>query len=239
MINGLLAANSNTHDAFVHLIDGSTDLVINVRGPSESERKLAADKGVRIEVTPIAKDAVVFIVNKNNPVQSLTADQIRGIYRHEIKRWPHLGWETTEELTPYVRERDSGSRELFDRHVMKAPPTPDADATHERDRPRRLYSYSMAGPFNQVSTDDGGIGYSVWYYAHFMALSPYARTLAVDGVEPTAETITSGAYPFVVPVVAACRADAPADGAARKMLDWLLSDEGQAIVRESGYVTAR
>ena len=69
-----------------------------------------------------------------------------------------------------------------------------------------------------------------------MAGSPYTRTIAVDGVRPTAETIRSGAYPYVAVVVVGIRADAPADSPPRRLRDWLLSPEGQKIVAESGYV---
>ena len=60
--------------------------------------------------------------------------------------------------------------------------------------------------------------------------------LAVDGVEPTAQTIASGKYPYVLKVYAAYRKDAKPDAPAMRLLDWLVSDEGQKVVAESGYV---
>ena len=69
-----------------------------------------------------------------------------------------------------------------------------------------------------------------------MALSPYTRTVAIDGVEPTATSIASGKYPFTADVYVAYRANEPADSPATKLLNWLVSPEGQAVVRESGYV---
>jgi phosphate transport system substrate-binding protein len=69
-----------------------------------------------------------------------------------------------------------------------------------------------------------------------MALSPYTRTVAIDGVEPTADTIASSKYPFVCDVFAAYREDQAPESPAMKLLHWLLSPEGQAVVRESGYV---
>ena len=69
-----------------------------------------------------------------------------------------------------------------------------------------------------------------------MALSPYTRTLAIDGVEPGPDSIASGKYPYTSEVFAAYRADQPPDSAAMKLLHWLLSSEGQSVVRESGYV---
>lgn len=239
MINGLLAAPSNTHDAMVNLIEGKTDLVVNVRGPSPGEQKLADEKGVKLELTPVAKDAVVFIVNVKNPVKTLSQVEIRNLYSNRYPSWDKLGvaaidGDKNKRLTAYVREPDSGSRELFDTLAMQGRPP------KETDPPRReLISYSMMGPYNQVTTDEGGIGYSVYYYEHFMSASPYTRPVAIDGVEPTSETIASGKYPYVTPIYAIRRAGEPADSAASKLLKWLLSDDGQAVVRESGYVPAK
>ena len=72
-----------------------------------------------------------------------------------------------------------------------------------------------------------------------MAQSPYTRNLAIDGVEPTAESIASGKYPLIAPVYAAYRETDPPDSPVMKLLNWLLSPEGQAVIRESGYVPAQ
>ena len=97
----------------------------------------------------------------------------------------------------------------------------------------------MAGFFNRVTQDVNSLVYSVFYYEHFMALSPYTRSVAIDGIEPDAESIASGKYPFTSDVYAAYRAGEPEDSPAMKLLAWLLSPEGQAVVRESGYVPAK
>ena len=72
-----------------------------------------------------------------------------------------------------------------------------------------------------------------------MAASPSTRPVAIDGVEPNAETIASGAYPYAVPVYAAWRKGEPPDSPASRLLDWLISPEGKMVVRESGYVPVK
>ena len=94
----------------------------------------------------------------------------------------------------------------------------------------------MAGPFRMLTKDQFGVAYSVYFYEHFMAACPYTRPLAVDGVLPTAETIGSRKYPYVTEVYVVMRRDEPKGTNARKLRDWLLTDEGQAVVAESGYV---
>ena len=233
MINGLLAVNSNTHDAYVNLINGTCDVNLTARGPSADESKLAQDKKVELELVPIAIDALVFIVHQSNPVKNLSLDQIKEIYTLQTKTWQPLGG-TDKPIRPFLRESNSGSRELFDTLVLKTP-TDEAFANATRN----LFSGSMAGPYNQVTQEPEGIGYSVYYYEHFMALSPYTRTLAINGIEPSYETLAAGKYPLAAPVYAALRKSDPPTAPGRKIAAYLTSPEGRLLLRESGYVPAQ
>lgn len=242
IINNLLTVNASTHIAYENLINRKCDLNLTARPPSDDELKLAGEKGVKITIKPIARDAMVFIVNYKNSVTSLTREQIVDIYDGKITSWSELGWRPTEKelggssqtISPLRRERNSGSRELFDSLVMKGRQLPGEDTWG-----KSLFSSGMSGPFNRVTVEPLAIGYTVYYYEHFMAASAFTRTIAVDGVEPTPETIASGKYPFVAEVYAAYRDGEAADSPAMRMLNWLLSDEGQAVIRESGYVPAK
>jgi phosphate transport system substrate-binding protein len=229
MINRLLAISTSTHDAYSNLITGKCDLNLQARAPSEDELQLAKRAGVKIELEPIARDALVFIVNHTNSVKSLTREQIVEIYQDKLTNWARVGGDNNG-IFAFWRERNSGSRELFDSLVA---------AGHSIPEPKFhsvLFADSMAGPYNQVTQTPGGIAYSVFYYEHYMALSAYTRVVAIDGVEPNAKTIASGQYPWTAPVYAAYREGERADSPAMKLLHWLLSPEGQAVVRESGYV---
>ena len=232
MINSLLAISTSTHDAYTNLIEGKCDLNLTARAPSEDELATAAKKGVKIELQPIARDALVFIVNYKNPVKSISRDQVVQIYQGKIQTWRSLGG-ATNAITALWRERNSGSRELFDLLVNNA------HLIQEPQYSPKLFSNTMGGPFNGVTREVGALGYSVYYYEHYMALSPYTRTVAIDGVEPNADTIASGKYPFTADVYAAYRANESSNRPAMKLLDWLVSSEGQAVVRESGYVPAK
>ena len=229
MINSLLAASSSTYSAYVNLITRKCDLNLTARGPSAEEKALAQQEGVSIELKPIARDALVFIVNQQNSVKTISKKQIEDIYKGALTQWASLGggWGS---ITAFWRERNSGSRELFDALVTPGHTLPDPGLR------QKLFTDSMAGPFNRVSMEPKGIGYSVYYYEHFMALSPYTRTVAIDGIEPGPVSIASGKYPYTCDVFVAYRADQPKESAAMKLLAWLLSPEGQSVVRESGYV---
>jgi phosphate transport system substrate-binding protein len=234
VINSLIARCSSTHEAYVNLINGECDLNFTARAPSADEIALARKNGVTLDLAPIARDAFVFIVHRDNPVKTLTLDQLRQIYSLKIRDWKSIpGGPPAGEILPFMRERNSGSRELFDALVMNGLPVP------SEERFPSLFSQTMGGPYSALTEKPLGIGYSVYYYEHFMALSPYTRPLAIDGSEPTADTIASGKYPLTTPVYVAYRKSEPENSPARRLLAWLLSPEGQAVVREAGYIPAK
>ena len=69
---------------------------------------MAKEKGVELEIVPIVKDAFVFFVNTENPVESLTLEQIQGIYTGNIKNWKDVGGDN-ERIVAYQRPANSGS----------------------------------------------------------------------------------------------------------------------------------
>ena len=69
-----------------------------------------------------------------------------------------------------------------------------------------------------------------------MAGSPNTKLMAVDGVLPSYDTIRARRYPYVTEVYVVTRKGLKADSGPAKLKAWLLSAEGQAVVRESGYV---
>ena len=80
------------------------------------------------------------------------------------------------------------------------------------------------------------MGYSVYYYAKNMYSVPGLRLMAVDGVVPSEETIANGSYPFLNEFYAVIRKNEPEGGSVRRLLDWVLSEEGRRAIRDAGYV---
>jgi ABC-type phosphate transport system substrate-binding protein len=95
---------------------------------------------------------------------------------------------------------------------------------------------SMVGPINAIRDDPLGIGYSVFFYASYMLPDENVSLLGIDGIAPTSETIASREYSLVTEVYAVVRADMPPDSSAIILRDWLLTEEGQEAIAESGYV---
>ena len=218
--------NSGTHDAYMSLVDGTSDVIVVAREPSDEEQAAAAAAGFSLEVRPVALDAFVFLVNGTNPVKDLTLEQLRGIYSGQIANWVQVGGRRLP-IQPYQRDPTSGSQELMLRLVMRDVPMVEA--------PDWLILYAMTGPFTALATDATGIGYSVYYYAEYMQPeSDAVAMIAVGGVLPTAETIASGEYPLVAGVYAVVRPDA--SPSARAYFDWLVTEEGQGAIAGTGYV---
>jgi len=231
MLNNLIVQHTGTHGGYENVITGQSDFALVARKPSDDELKLAEEKDVELDVLPVALDAFVFIKHFKNPVDNLTTQQIRDIYAGKIKNWKEIGGPDNI-LTPYRRNRNSGSQELMETLVMKDTPFEKLDYEGSRN----LIHQGMGGPYIGLTNNENGLAYSVYYYEHFMAGSPNTELLAVDGVMPAYNTIQSREYPYTTEVYAVVRKSSNKDSAELRLRDWLLTDEGQAVVRESGYV---
>lgn len=221
--------HSKTHNAYVNLIKGSTDLIL-VTYPSEDESKLAQDEGVELEIVPIVKEAFVFFVNKENPVDNLSLEQIQQIYSGKVTNWKEVGG-TDKKILAYQRPENSGSQtgmlSLVMQGIKMMKPTTETVAM------------SMADIIDVISDYDNGdnaIGYSYYYYATTMYTKDTMKLLAVNGVEPTYENIKNGLYSIQTAYYAVIRKDEPEDSATRKLLNAMKSERGQNVAKEAGYV---
>jgi phosphate transport system substrate-binding protein len=197
------------------------------RKPSPDEISLANQKDVELEITPVALDGFIFIVNAENPVSDLTTEDIQDIYTGKITNWKEVGGSDTE-ISAYQRNENSGSQELMKTLVMK-------DLEFQNNLGEMIL-YGMMGPINMISEDQQGLGYSVFYYKEFIAPNDKLKSIAVDGVKPTSDTISDQSYPYTTKVYAVIRKDLEVESSAYKMRNWLLTEEGQDIVEKSGYV---
>ncbi len=223
------AVHSKTDMAYRNLIYGQADLIF-VTAPSEEVLASAQEERVELEVIPVTKDALVFLVNAENPVDSLTQQQLVDIYTGQITNWEEAGGSDAA-IKPFQRPLASGSQTLFLQLLMK-----DVEPTQATPD---LEMASMGGLIDAVADYDNAassLGYSVFYYATDMYLSNQVKLLEVDGVKPTKETIAAGEYPLGSYYYAVMRKDTAAGHPARRMVDWLLSSEGQAVAEKAGYV---
>ncbi len=210
--------------------DHPVDIVLGT-GPNADERQAALDAGKDLILVPVCYDAFVFLVNGENPVDSLTVDQIRGIYTGAIPLWDMVGGEKGLRIDAYQRPHGSGSQTAMEEMVMDGFALTAAKANYISD--------GMSDLIAQVGSYDNArsaIGYSYLYYVDALYKSGKVKVLSLDGVAPSPENLRSGAYPFTVYYYAVYDAN---NANAAAFADWLISDEGQACVRQAGYVTLR
>ncbi|MEF3304778.1 PstS family phosphate ABC transporter substrate-binding protein [Paenibacillus sp. GYB003] len=223
---------NTTHNAYVNLIEGKADIVF-AAAPSDEERRMAATRGVEFVLTPIGKDAFVFLVHRDNPVQGLTLAQIRDIYSGAVTNWKQVGGEDVE-LVAYQREANSGSQTFMEQTVMRG------SLLAEPPKQRRITG--MGGLIDVVAAYTGkneAIGYSFYYYASEMNKRESIRFLSVDGIEPGKETIRAGTYPLTATLYAVTRAGESADSPASRLLEWVTGPEGSDAIAKGGYIPVR
>lgn len=221
--------HSKTHNAYVNLINGDTDLIL-VTYPSEDEQKLAQEKNVELEIVPIVKEAFVFFVNKENQIDNLSLEQIKQIYSGKITNWKEVGGPDAK-ITAYQRPANSGSQSGMLELVMKN--------TKIMEAPKENIASGMADIIDVISdynNKDTAIGYSYYYYATKMYTSDTIKLLSIDGVKPTYDNIKDGLYNIQTAYYAVIRKSEAEDSPARKLLNAMKSSNGQNIAKEAGYV---
>lgn len=223
--------HSKTHKAYEKLINKELDLIL-VTSPSEDEEKLAEKSNVELEVTKVVNEGFVFFLNKNNPVNSLTVEQIQKIYSGEITNWKEVGG-NDEEIIAYQRPKNSGSQTGMLDLVMKDKKIKEA--------PKEDIAMTMSDIIDAVSNYDNkesAIGYSYYYYANTMYLSDEIKLLKVDGVEPNNDTIKNGEYPILTAYYIVNRKN-DISSKAESLKENMLSTRGQKVAEEAGYVPCK
>ena len=220
---------TNTANAYEAVVSGEADIIF-VAGPSEKQKQAAADAGANLVLTPIGREAFVFIVGKSNPVEGLSYQQIRNIYSGKTAHWRTLGWEEGGSIIAFQRPEGSGSQSGLQRVMGDMPIV----------APQPLPDKSLVGSnslMQQVSVWWKGVqpalGYSYRYYAQTMYANPDTKLLAIDGYSPTEENIRSGDYPFVNNFYAVTNGEPT--GAAKQLIDWICGEQGQELIVKTGY----
>lgn len=218
-----------TSEAWLALANGNTDLLVVYEASKLTAQELE-ELDVKLDITPLGRDGLVFLVNGKNKVDSLTQDQLRGIYTGKTTDWGEVDG-TAGTISPFQRNETSGSQTMFLKLLM-------GDAK-PMEAPTELVSGTMGGLVDAVAAFDGtggAIGYSVYYYAQEMYNNPDLKILKVDGVAPTPQSIGNASYPLVNDFVVAIRADEKEGSPARLLRDWLLTDAGKKALTTAGYV---
>ena len=220
--------HSKSHQSYLNVIDGLCDMILAVE-PSPDEYAYAAEKGVTLDVQKVTNEGFVFFVNKRNPIDSLTLEQIRGIYSGKITNWKDVGG-LDAEIVAFQRPRNSGSQTGMESLVMGDIPMMEPVTGTVADTMNEIVDVISA-----FDSGENAIGYSYYYYANTMYLGENVKLIAVEGVKPNNTTIREGQYPLLTAYYAITRKGDVSENTA-KLIQGILSERGQRAVQRAGYV---
>lgn len=209
------------------LLEGTTELAQLSRKIKFDERNKLKEKGKTVKEITAAYDALAVVVHPSNKVTNLTREQLEGIFTGSVKNWKEVGGADMP-IIPYSRETSSGTYEFFKESVLK-----------NKNYMSGIMSMPATGAIIQsISQTRGAIGYVGLAY-----LNKDVKTIHVsyDGgktyVEPSVANAKNETYPIVRPLY--YYYDVAAESKVKSFIDFILSDKGQQIVSQIGFITVK
>ncbi|WP_094228535.1 phosphate ABC transporter substrate-binding protein [Methanolobus psychrotolerans] len=203
-------------------IEGEVEIAMASRKIKESEIADATNNDINPLETVIAWDGISVIVNKNNPVESLSIEQLKNIYTGEVTNWKELGG-NNEEIEVLVRDTSSGTYGFFKEHVLQDDEYSESAITEP----------NTEAVVQKVALDPAAIGYIGLAY-----VDNSVKTIGLgtyDGIfYPEAESIRKGDYPLSRPLQ--YYTNGQPQGTAKEYIKFVLSDIGQEIIADVGYL---
>lgn len=211
-----VAAEGST-TAFTNLAAGTAEIGMSSRKVKEDERTFAKTKGVFLKEYNVAWDMIAVVVNKSNPVQTLTKKQIAGIFTGAIKDWSEVGG-TPGPISVYTRNTSSGTYKDWQGLAMGG-------------KDYASSSQKMAGNeqiAQEVAGNKNGIGYVGMAYIHAKGI----KTVPVDGLAPTVENVQK--YPYARKTYFYVNGNP--EGNVKAFIDFCMSAEGDKIADVVGFI---
>lgn len=209
------------------LINGTTTVCQSSRSMKNEEREQIQTKyGQPPLQFSVAKDGVTVYVHNSNGVSALTKAQIKGIYTGTITNWKQVGGEDRE-IVVYSRENNSGTYVFFKQHVLD-----EADF-----KPGTQTLPGTSAVADAVTKDPAGIGYGGYAYGGGIKHVAVAEDSSTTPVEPNEANVKSGVYPLARDLYWYTRGEQAPE--TKDLIDWVLSDAGQEVVKGVGYFPVR
>ena len=186
-----------------------------------SSRELKAKEKPGLNEYIIGKEGIIIAVNNQNNVNDLTKEQIRDIFSGKITNWKDVGGPDLE-IHVITREDGSGTRSAFENLIME-----DTEI-----RPDAIVQSSTESVKQAVRQDPGAIG-----FVSLARMSSDVKALKIDGVAPSEETVFDGSYSLQTPFIFIVKGEP--EGIIKEFIDFTLSSEGRAIVKEENVVPVK
>lgn len=186
-----------------------------------SSRKLKDEEAEKLDATVVGLDGIALVVNPANKLEDITLEDLAKVYSGEITNWKELGGDD-KSIVVIGREDGSGTRDGFESIVMG-----DKEPKYAQELE------STGSVINAVATTDGAIG-----YASLANVDETVKALKIGGIEATEENVKSGAYEVQRPFICATLKGSD-NKLVKAYLDFILSEEGQALVLAQGAVPVK
>ncbi len=217
---------TDSRGALVRLFNGEAGVAVIARDVGGDERKVAAEGGIGLHVYRIAIDGVAIIVNPWNRVDSVSVDQIAGLFGGKIVSWREIGGEDRP-VVPAVRDRNSGTYELIRQQALKG-----------ADPVRGVLCRTSQEVVDRVASEPGGIGCVglAWLKRGRVKALRVAEKPGGAFVEAEAPSVYKNRYPLRRPFMI-CATSGPAEASLRAgFITFVTSSRGQMIVESEGLV---
>ena len=212
------------------LINGTSDLANASRKMKAEEYDQAAQNGQEPVEFIVARDAIAIIVNPSNPIDQLSLQQVSDIYSGIYNNWSELGGEDRP-IVRVSRETNSGTHVYFLEQVLRM----GEKGNKTLFSPDTLLLPSSQGITSEVRDNPNAIGYDGLGY-----VIPEVKVIAVSKggqgpyILPSVDSVNDSLYPIARDLYIYSAGQPDAD--IQEYLDWIISPEGQTIVKDNGFV---
>lgn len=197
------------------VIGGTADIGMLSRDLKASEKD-----GNNLKEFIVGKDGIALVGHPSNTVSDLSLEQVKAIYQGEITNWKEVGGADLK-IVLIGRDSSSGTREFFTEFVLD-----------KEDAAKEMQELNSNGAVAQaVSITPGAIGYVSLEY-----VDDSLKAFSIGGVAPTVENVISGVYEINRPLLMVTNGEP--EGLAADYLAFILSEEGQQILKDSGFIPA-
>lgn len=209
------------------LINKTTDIAMASRNMKDKEFEQAKARGINVDEIVVGYDGITIIANKSNPLKDIDDKTLGKIFRGEIKNWKEVGGDDAP-IVVLSRDSSSGTHEFFKEHIIREG---NPKGTQEYG-PKTLYMPSNQSIKQEVANNKYAIGYIGMGY-----MDDSVEAIKVDGVEASRENVLSKKYPIARHVYWYTTKDR--DGVVKDLVDFAVSPDGQAIIKDEGFVPVK
>lgn len=216
------------------LISKSAEIANASREIKDEEKKEAEAAGVKPVEHLVAYDGIAVIVNKANPLTQLKLEQVSDLYAGKVKKWDEVGAKGVGDVQLVNRDSSSGTYDAFKEMAVQL---------HGKDKtrdfaPGTLNQTSNEAVLTMVGQTKGAIGYvGLGYVNDTVKVLKVISVGGKDAIAPSEETVLSKKYPISRALY--CYTNGEPAGDLKTYLDFMLSDEGQALVKELGFIPVK